>query len=50
MLTQLDRALAIRHPSRKTEYDEYLAKTTASREMLDGYASHLLKLRHVDPA
>ncbi len=41
VLTQLDRALAIKHPSRKTEYEEYLQKTTASREKLDGYASHL---------
>ncbi len=41
VLTQLDKALAIKHPSNRTEYEEYLSRTTASRSKLDGYAKHL---------
>ncbi len=41
VLTQLDKALAIQHPSRKTEYEESLRKTVESRENIDGYAEHL---------
>lgn len=41
VLTQLDKALAIQHPSRRTEYEESLRKTVESREKIDGYAEHL---------
>ena len=43
VLSQLEKALAVQHPSRKTEYDEWLRKSQKSREKLDGYASHLHK-------
>ena len=45
VLTQLDRAVAIQHPSRKTEYEECLKKTISAREKIDGYAEHL-HMRH----
>lgn len=41
VLTQLDKALAVKHPSKKTEYEDALRKTQASRSKLDGYAKHL---------
>ena len=41
VLSQLEKALAVRHPSRRTEYEEGLKKTMAGRAKLDGYASHL---------
>lgn len=41
VLTQLEKALEIKHPSQKTEYDEQLQKAAASRAKLDGYAKHL---------
>ncbi len=41
VLTQLDKALAIKHPNGSTEYEDYLNRTAASRAKLDGYAKHL---------
>ena len=41
VLAQLEKALAIKHPDHKTEYEEQLKKATASRAKLDGYAKHL---------
>ena len=41
VLTQLEKALAIKHPNNKTGYEECLNKASASRAKLDGYASHL---------
>ena len=41
VLSQLEKALAIRHPSRKSEYAEGLAKAKAGRAKLDGYVQHL---------
>lgn len=41
VLSQLEKALAVRHPSRRTEYEEALKKTMAGRAKLDGYARHL---------
>ena len=41
VLSQLDKALAVKHPSRKTEYEEQLKRAAASRAKLDGYAKHL---------
>ncbi len=41
VLTQLEKALAIKHPDHKTEYDEQLMRAAASRAKLDGYAKHL---------
>ncbi len=41
VLSQLDKALAIKHPSLQTEYEEYFRKASESREKLDGYAKHL---------
>lgn len=41
VLAQLEKALAIRHPSNPTEYAEYLNKTVANRGRLDEYAGHL---------
>lgn len=41
VLSQLDKALSIKHPSVKTEYAESLRKTQESRSRLDGYAMHL---------
>ncbi len=45
VLAQLEKALAVKHPSLKTEYDEQLKKVEASRAKLDGYASHLHAVR-----
>ena len=41
VLTQLEKALAIKHPSHRTEYEEQLRNAAASRAKLDGYAKHL---------
>lgn len=41
VLSQLEKALAVKHPSNKTEYEEQLKRATASRAKLDGYAKHL---------
>lgn len=41
VLAQLEKALAVRHPSHKTEYEEQLKNAAASRAKLDGYAKHL---------
>lgn len=41
VLSQLEKALAIRHSSRRTEYIENLKKAEAGRAKLDGYAQHL---------
>ena len=41
ILTQLEKALAIQKPERKTEYEESLRKTIESRKKIDGYAEHL---------
>ncbi|MDO5475873.1 MAG: DUF4011 domain-containing protein, partial [Eubacteriales bacterium] len=41
VLSQLEKALAIRHPSRRSEYAEGLRKTEAGRAKLDGYARQL---------
>lgn len=41
VLAQLEKALSIKHPSERTEYEEYLAKSSESRVKLDGYAKHL---------
>jgi hypothetical protein len=41
VLAQLDKALAIKHPSNRTEYEEYFKKTAVSRAKLDGYAKRL---------
>ncbi|MBR0130416.1 MAG: DUF4011 domain-containing protein, partial [Firmicutes bacterium] len=41
VLTQLEKALAVKHPSHKTEYEEQLKNAAASRAKLDGYAKHL---------
>ncbi len=41
VLSQLEKALAVRHPSRRTEYCESLKKAEAGRAKLDGYAQHL---------
>ncbi len=46
VLTQLDKAIAIQHPSRRTEYEESLKKAVASREKIDGYAEHLHQRRN----
>lgn len=46
ILTQLDKALAIQQPSRKTEYEESLKKTLESRKRIDGYAEHLHQERN----
>ncbi len=41
VLTQLNKALSVQHPLRKTEYGEYRAQTDLSRKEIDGYAEHL---------
>lgn len=45
VLSQLDKALTIKHPSRRTEYEEYFKKAEESRARLDGYAKHLHEVR-----
>ncbi len=41
VLTQLNKALSVQHPLRKTEYEEYQNKIRQSGEKIDGYAEHL---------
>ena len=41
VLSQLERALTVKNPSHKTEYEEQLKNVAASRAKLDSYAKHL---------
>ena len=41
VLSQLEKSLAVRHPSHKSEYAEGLKNASAGRAKLDGYAQHL---------
>lgn len=41
VLSQLEKVLSIKKPSRKTNYAELLNRTTAEKERLDNYAQHL---------
>ena len=41
VLSQLEKALEIKQPSHKTEYEKELQKAADSRAKLDGYAKHL---------
>lgn len=43
VLTQLEKALAVKRPEQKSLYDDCLRQATASREKLDGYVEHLHK-------
>ncbi len=46
VLTQLNKALSVQHPLRKTDYEEYQNKTSRSREKIDGYAEHLHRVQN----
>lgn len=46
VLTQLERALAIKHPALKTDYEEQLRKVEASKAKLDDYQKHLHAVHH----
>ena len=41
VLSQLEKALAVMHPSHRTEYEEQLKNAAESRERLDEYSKHL---------
>ena len=45
VLSQLEKALAVKNPSHRTEYEELLKNAAAGRAKLDSYAKHLHKVQ-----